>query len=190
VGGALHVAHASPHEPAAVAALAAVGAEAAERALRLDGTLPGRIRGAHVVELDRPANVAAGSVPWGVAGTLAALDPTITTARIAEGDDAAVAAALGAARGRPLVVVVRDPQRRPAQMAALRALLAARPEAVAVDMGWPVAPEHRPAAAAWITSHGASRASGEAVARLLAGVPAGPAPPSPAPATRGGTARG
>ena len=190
VAGAPDLAHASPHEPAAVAALAAVGAEAAERALRLDGTLPGRIQGAHVVELDRPANVAAGSVPWGVAGTLAALDPTITTARIAEGDDAAVAAALGAARGRPLVVVVRDPQRRPAQMAALRALLAARPEAVAVDMGWPVAPEHRPAAAAWITSHGASRASGEAVARLLAGVPAGPAPPSPAPATRGGTARG
>ncbi|HET9610058.1 MAG TPA: glycoside hydrolase family 3 N-terminal domain-containing protein [Acidimicrobiales bacterium] len=172
------------------AALAAIGAEAAGRAVVVAGDPPVPIVGAHVVELDRPANVAAGSVPWGVAAALAALDPATTTARIAEGDDPAVRATLVAARGRPLVVVVRDPQRRPAQMAALRTLLAARPDAVAVDMGWPVAPEQRPDAAAWITSHGASRASGEVVARLLAGVLDRPPPTIPTAATRGGSARG
>ena len=172
------------------AALAAIGAEAAGRAVVVAGDPPVPIVGAHVVELDRPANVAAGSVPWGVAAALAALDPATTTARIAEGDDPAVRATLVAARGRPLVVVVRDPQRRPAQMAALRTLLAARPDAVAVDMGWSVVPEQRPAAAAWITSHGASRASGEAVARLLAGVLDRPPPTIPTAATRGGSARG
>ena len=172
------------------AALAGVGAEAAGRAVVVAGDPPVPILGALVVELDRPANVAAGSVPWGVAAALAALDPAVTTARIAEGDDPAVRATLVAARGRPLVVVVRDPQRRPAQMAALRTLLAARPDAVAVDMGWPVTPELRPAAAAWITSHGASRASGEAVARLLAGVLERPPPTIPTAATRGASARG
>lgn len=171
-------------------ALAAIGAEAAGRAVVVAGDPPVPILGAHVVELDRPANVAAGSVPWGVAAALASLDPATTTARIAEGDDPTVRATLVAARGRPLVVVVRDPQQRPAQMAALRTLLAARPDAVAVDMGWPVAPEQRPVAAAWITSHGASRASGEAVARLLAGVLDGPPPTAPTAATRGGSTRG
>ena len=46
--------------------------------------------------------------------------------------------------GRPLVVVTRDARRHPAQAAALRALLTARPDAVLVDMGWPgAAPARR-----------------------------------------------
>jgi beta-N-acetylhexosaminidase len=81
-----------------------------------------------------------------------------------------VAAALTAAAGRPLVVVVRDPQRRPAQAALLEALLVARPDAVVVDMGWPAATGTAPArGVARITTYGASRASGEAVAALLTG---------------------
>jgi len=169
----------------ALAALATVGAEAAERALRIDGPRPTSLTGAHVVELDRPANVAAGVVPWGVAAPLRALDPTTTAARVAEGDDHAVAAALVAAADRPLVVVVRDAHRRPAQAAALATLAAARPDAVVVDMGWPGPPTDRPAVAAWITTYGASCASGEAAARVLAGVPA-----AVSPATSGRTSRG
>jgi beta-N-acetylhexosaminidase len=176
-----------------------VGAEAARRALRVDGSLPGPVRGAHVVELDRPANIAAGTVPWGVAGPLAALDPTTSTTRVAEGDDTAVAHALVTAVDRPVVVVVRDPQRRPGQAAALQTLLGARPDAVVVDMGWPTDPTDptgtadpadRPGpAAARITTYGASRASGEAVAGLLAGVPTTPGNTSTT-TTEGRTSRG
>jgi beta-N-acetylhexosaminidase len=184
--------------------LARLGAAAAERALRIVGALPRRIVGAHVVELDRPANIAAGPVPWGVAADLAELDPTTTAARVAEHDDRAVDAALAAARHRPLVVVVRDPHRRPAQAAALDTLLAARPDAVVVDVGWPSdrpagapgatavlgdgAPGGRGSGSARIMTHGASRASGRAVARVLAGTPAPGHVPSPT--TAGRTARG
>jgi beta-N-acetylhexosaminidase len=180
--------HERSHESAAApSALAAVGAEAAERALRVDGALPELplLAGAHVVELDRPANIAAGAVPWGVGAPLRALATTATTARVPEGDDHAVASALVAAADRPLVVVVRDAHRRPAQAAALATLAAARPDAVVVDMGWPGNPTDRPAVATWITTHGASRASGEAVARVLAG-----APTAVSPATSGRTSRG
>jgi hypothetical protein len=53
----------------------------------------------------------------------------------------------------------------------MRTLAAARPDAVVVDMGWPMAPGERPGVATWITTYGASRASGDAAARLLAGAP-------------------
>jgi beta-N-acetylhexosaminidase len=146
--------------------LAAVGAEAARRALRVEGELPPARSGAHVVELDRPANIAAGAVPWGLADALAAVDPATTAERICESAARdVVAGTLATATHRPLVVVVRDPQRRPAQAALLHNLLAARPDAIVVDMGWPgVDPS---AAAARITTFGASRASGEAAAAML-----------------------
>jgi beta-N-acetylhexosaminidase len=182
------VPHVESHQPAgARSALAAVGAKAAERALRVDGALPELplLPGAHVVELDRPANIAAGAVPWGVGAPLRALAANATTARVPEGDDHAVASALVAAADRPLVVVVRDAHRRPAQAATLATLAAARPDAVVVDMGWPGNPTDRPAVATWITTHGASRASGEAAARVLAG-----APTAVSPATSGRTSRG
>jgi beta-N-acetylhexosaminidase len=170
---------------AARSALVAFGAEAARRALRVDGALPGPLAGAHVVELDRPANIAAGAVPWGVARPLAALDPAATATRVAEGDDHAIASALLAAADRPLVVVVRDAHRRPAQAAALATLAAARPDAVVVDMGWPADPAPRPDVATWVTTHGASRASGEVAAAMLAGPLA-----TASPAASGRTSRG
>ena len=152
--------------PRQVSLLGAVGAEAARRALRIEGELPSALSGAHVVELDRPANIAAGTVPWGLAGALAAVDATATAERLSEstGGDA-VARTLASATNRPLVIVVRDPQRRPAQAALLHTLLATRPDAIVVDMGWP-AVDSLPAAAR-ITTFGASRASGEAAAAIL-----------------------
>jgi beta-N-acetylhexosaminidase len=164
--------------------LAAVGAEAARRAVRVEGDPLPTLAGAHVVELGRPANIAAGAVPWGIAGALAAIDPGATGVRLPESADRhAVASALGAAAGRPLVVVVRDPQRRPAQAALLHSLLGARPDAVVVDMGWPGT--HPLPAAARITTHGASRASGEAAAAVL-GISAAAVQPDPHPPPPGG----
>jgi beta-N-acetylhexosaminidase len=152
--------------PRQVSLLAAVGAEAARRALRIEGELPSSLSGAHVVELDRPANIAASTVPWGLAGALAAIVPSTTAGRLSESADSdAVAATLATAADRPLVVVVRDPQRCAAEAALLHTLLAARADAIVVDMGWPDA-DPLPAAAR-ITTFGASRASGEAAAAAL-----------------------
>jgi beta-N-acetylhexosaminidase len=146
--------------------LAAIGAEAARRALRIEGEPPSGLSGAHVVELDRPANIAAGAVPWGLAAALTAIDPTTSAGRLSESaDSGAVADTLATAARRPLVIVVRDPQRRPNQAALLHTLLAARPDAIVVDMGWPDV--DRPPGATRISTFGASRASGEAAAAIL-----------------------
>ena len=51
---------------------------------------------------------------------------------------------------------------------ALHTVLAARPDAIVVDMGWPSA-ERPPGSAARIVTFGASRASGEAAAAILVG---------------------
>ena len=153
--------------PRQVSLLGAIGAEAARRALCIEGELPSALSGAHVVELDRPANIAAGTVPWGLAGALAAVDATTTAERLSESADGdAVARTLATAANRPLVIVVRDPQRRPAQATLLHALLAARPDAIVVDMGWPDV-ERLPESPARIVTFGASRASGEAAAAIL-----------------------
>jgi beta-N-acetylhexosaminidase len=66
------------------------------------------------------------------------------------------------------VVVVRDAERRPAQAALLHTVVAARPDAIVVDMGWPAA-DRPPGSAARIVTFGASRASGEAAAAILVG---------------------
>jgi beta-N-acetylhexosaminidase len=158
-----------PPSPPQVSSLAAIGAEAARRALRIEGELPPALSAAHVVELDRPANIAAGPVPWGPAAPLAAADPSTTAERLPESADGdAIAGALAAAAHRSLVIVVRDAERRPPQAALLDSLLAARPDAVVVDMGWPAA-ERAPGWATRIVTFGASRASGEAVAAILVG---------------------
>jgi beta-N-acetylhexosaminidase len=63
--------------------------------------------------------------------------------------------------------VSRDAHRRPAQAAALRTLLTARPDAVHVEEGWPGGGD--PPAAARVLTYGASPACGDAVADLLLG---------------------
>ena len=97
-------------------------------------------------------------MPWGIADALLAIDAAATADQLSEGSS--ISPALARAAGRPLVVVVRDAHRHHAAAAKLAALVAARPDAVVVDMGWPVTPAH-------VTTYGASRASGDAVARLL-----------------------
>jgi beta-N-acetylhexosaminidase len=151
--------------------MASLGAEAARRALRIEVELP-PIGPAHVVELRSVPNIAAGVVPWGVAIPLTALEPDTTSEELDPAGGAAsstdpVPRVLERAQGRRLVVVVRD-WRRPATARLVAALVAARPDAVVVDMGWPFEIAAG-GAGGHVSTYGASRASGEAVARLLAG---------------------
>ena len=165
---------------ATAAVLARVG-EAAAAGRCADGPVPPQSSGAHVVELDRPANIAAGPVPWGVATALAELDPTTTATRVVDGADRMVDTALAAARHRP---GRRGPRsgplpgpgrrarrtaRRPARRRRGRHGLAVRP---ARRRGHRRRAHHHP--------RGVAR-SGRAVARLLAGLPVTVPAPSPRP---------
>ena len=177
------------HVRAARSALAAVGAEAADRALTVDGDVPVSLTGAPRRRA-RPARqhrrrrraVGRGDAPPG-ARPHGHVHPCARGRRARGG--------IRPAWPPPAVrscVVVRDAHRRPAQAAALATLAAARPDAVVVDMGWPGDPADRPPVAAWITTHGASRACGDAAARVLAG--GGPTRAAATPVTSGRISRG
>ncbi|MFG2941925.1 glycoside hydrolase family 3 protein [Streptomyces sp. NPDC048282] len=152
-----------------------IGFAAARRAIRLTGAvrhaLP-LVTAPHVVELAPATNLAIGKeTPWGVAAPLGERLPGTTSVRVRREDLQAHATtlrtqALAPAAGRPLVVVVRDAARHAWMARALADLLAARPDAIVVEMGLPgtVVPS-----AAQIFTHGATAASGVAAAEVLAG---------------------
>lgn len=133
-----------------------VGGEAARRALRIHGT-PSLDRDPLVVELVPEPNIAAGELTYG----LADLWPGALGVRLGEGESAA--AALGPCGERPLVVVTRDASRHEWQQAAVRELLALRPEAILIETGLPGS------VAAAIETFGSGRANLEAAWRALAG---------------------
>ncbi|MFI7607230.1 glycoside hydrolase family 3 protein [Micromonospora sp. NPDC049366] len=147
-----------------------VGLAAARRAVRVTTTtasvgvrLP--LTGpAHVVEFEPPRNIAIGAeTPWGIGAPLTDLLPGTTTRRYAE-PDVPVDPTAGA-DGRPVVLVVRDLHRHDWMRAALTRALAARPDAVVVELGVPelvAGPVH-------IATHGATRACARAAAEVLAG---------------------
>jgi beta-N-acetylhexosaminidase len=125
----------------------------------------------HVVEFGPTVNMAIGAeTPWGVGEPLGVLLPGTTTVRLTAGSvpDAARlgAAALAPATGRPLVLVVRDAHRHPWMAEALRTVLAARPDAIVVEMGVPASR----AGQVHLATYGASRANGLAAAEALAGL--------------------
>jgi beta-N-acetylhexosaminidase len=141
---------------------AAVGRQAAARTLQVDGVLAGPVRGAHVVECRPPHDMAQGRVPWGVGEPLRAVDPTTTVSSMSSGGSVESPPV-----GRPLIVVVRNASRHRWQLDVLNTLATARPDLIAVEMGWP-GPVPLPGAVV-IRTFGASRVSGEAVVRLLVG---------------------
>ncbi|MER7472094.1 glycoside hydrolase family 3 protein, partial [Micromonospora sp. NPDC000018] len=119
---------------------------------------------AHVVEFEPPRNIAIGpETPWGLAAPLADLLAGTTTARYAEADVPADPTA-GAA-GRRVVLVVRDLHRHDWVRAAVGRALAARPDAVVVELGVPEAVT----GAVHVATHGATRAAAHAAAELLTG---------------------
>ena len=118
-----------------------------------------------MVEVVPPANMAAGAVPWG----LGAWVPAGSLRRVSTGEPAAARAAaiaglLAEAAGRSLVIVVRDAHRYPAAAEATSAILAARPDAVVVEMGLP---GWRPQAGLYVATYGAARTSSRAAAEVL-----------------------
>jgi beta-N-acetylhexosaminidase len=142
-----------------------VGLAAARRAARYSG--PPLPPGAPLaVQLVPPPNIAVGTVPWGLAPWLPAASVRAVPTGGSPADlSAALDAALGAAAGRPLIIVVRDAHRYRAARTAVSRLLAARPDAVVTEMGLP---GWRPAAArSYLATYGASASSGRAAAEIL-----------------------
>jgi beta-N-acetylhexosaminidase len=165
-----------------------IGMDAARRALRLEGTPP-VLANPVVVEIVPPSNIAVGTVPWGMSAWARPDDvyristsrvppsrdgstapaapgaPAALAARAAQRDPFSTAdAALAGAAGRPLLIVVRDAHRYPVAQNVVRRLLAARPDAVVVEMGLPV---WRPDSDVYLVTFGATRASSRAAADIL-----------------------
>jgi beta-N-acetylhexosaminidase len=141
-----------------------LGLAAARRGLRLEGTLP--TESALVIQLEPPATIAVGEVPWGLLPRLPGVLAQPTTMDAAAADVAALMVARAA--GRPIVVVSRDTHRHPSARQIVEALCAVHPSVVLVEMGWPAA--WRPSGvAAYVASHGAAAANAGAVAELLDG---------------------
>jgi beta-N-acetylhexosaminidase len=159
-----------------------VGLAAARRAVRVFGRVSRPTGPPVLVEVVPPANIAVGAVPWGLEpwvppGSIIRIGVTA----IGDGDGGGQAGggqavdqdgghvgdadrALAAAAGRPLIVVVRDAHRYPAARDVVTRLLAARPDAVVVEMGLPV---WRPSGGAYVATYGAAGASGQAAAEIL-----------------------
>jgi beta-N-acetylhexosaminidase len=173
--GARAVADAHLTRPAGSANGSVVGLDAARRAVRVtiapgaDAVLP-LSRPAHVVEFAPPRNIAIGAeTPWGLGDPLDDLLPGTTRIRLEHGDLAGVtdpaARVLTGADGSPLVLVVRDLHRHPWMAAAVAGALAARPDAVVVEMGLP----ELVTGAVHLATFGATRACGQAAAEVIAG---------------------
>ncbi|MGI9009264.1 MAG: hypothetical protein ACR2FU_24265 [Streptosporangiaceae bacterium] len=142
------------------------GLIAARRAILVTGTLP-PLPDPVLAEVVPPANIAVGTVPWGLSkwvreGSVYRISAT------GEDDPAAAATRVaGAAGDRPLLIVVRDAHRHPAARSVVEALLAARPDGVLVEMGLPVWRPSQSPARAYVATFGATRASSRAVAEIL-----------------------
>ncbi|MGW5875623.1 glycoside hydrolase family 3 protein [Nocardiopsis terrae] len=133
-----------------------VGLAGARRATRVDGDVPA-LENPYVVEVDAPAGIAVGEVPWGLGPWFG------DTVRVSpEADDPSEQ--LTAAAGRDLVVVVRDAHRYPSAQEFVSALLGARPEAVVVEMGLPI---WRPDCGAYVSTYGAAHVNALSAAELL-----------------------
>jgi beta-N-acetylhexosaminidase len=103
-------------------------------------------------------------VPWGLRSYVPPGSyREISTGAPAEGLADVVAGILAEARGRTLIVVVRDAHRYPVAARAADLLLAARPDAVLVEMGLPV---WRPAAGSYVATYGAAHSNGRAAAEV------------------------
>ena len=75
-----------------------------------------------------------------------------------------ISGVLAAAAGRTLIIVVRDAHRYPVAAAAVEEMLAARPDAVVLEMGLPV---WRPVSGSYVASYGAARSNSRAAAEIL-----------------------
>ncbi len=144
-----------------------LGLVAARRALRIEGTLPPSLEHSIVVQLEPPATIAVGDVPWGLAPYVNGVETVRMADALDGGIERTVAEAIvGRANGRPVVVVSRDTHRHPWARTIVELLSARHPAVVLVEMGWPAA--WRPTGAqAYVATYGAARANARAAAELL-----------------------
>jgi len=137
---------------------------AARRALRIEGDLP-KLDRPLLIQIDSPATIAAGELPWGIApylnnGTAAEL------VRVRPDDEVTAKRLLTAAAGRQVLVVSRDTHRHRFARELVGALTARHPDVVLVEMGWPAA--WRPdGLRAYLATYGSSRANARAAAEAL-----------------------
>jgi beta-N-acetylhexosaminidase len=174
----------------AATAVPDIGLTAARRALRVSGELRPVDGVPHVVEFSPAANFAVGDeTAWGLAAPLGELIPGTTVTRVgapastlqsagllrATVDDAEgrvdTTPLLGAAVGRPLVIVVRDLHRYAWMKRAALELTAARPDAVVVEIGTAYGLEETFSGrgVTVLTTYGGARVCGLAAAEALAG---------------------
>ena len=134
-----------------------IGLAAARRALRRSGPVPSALVNPFIVEVEPEENMAAGRFAWG-------FDQWARTERIdpAAGDGAAASTILAAAAGRSLVLAVRDVR---TVQSLIDEVLAARPDAVVVEMGVPAWTP--PEGTAYLATYGASRVCAQAAAEAL-----------------------
>jgi beta-N-acetylhexosaminidase len=141
----------------------ALGAVAARRAVRARGEVA---LGAAplVVELEPAPLVAAGPAAHGLGSAINKRRPESEVIALHDRPED-TAALVGAANGRPLVVVMRDAARHPWQQAVASELLGLRPDAVVVETGLPGWLPAR--ATASVETYGAGRVNLETAAELL-----------------------
>ncbi len=153
-----------------------IGLHVARRAIRITRHDPAALPLAappHVIEMTPQLSLASDRhTPWGVGEPLGRLLPGTTVARFAERDGrvpgtAELDAALADAAGRPLVIVARYADRHRWLAEAIDRLLAARPDAIVVEMGLPGRTDR---GAVHIATHGSARVCGQAAAEVLAGI--------------------
>ena len=151
--------------PSAVTGGREAGLEAARRALEVSGTPATTAQAPVIAQLTATQNFAVGDeTPAGVVAAARDRWGEVPVRSIGPGDDPR--AAVAGAEGHPLWVVTRDAHRHTWMTSALEQVLAAHPDAVVIDTGWP---GWRPAdGTALVVTHGASRVSGAAVVELLA----------------------
>ena len=144
----------------------AAGLDAARRAIVVLGPAPvvEREQAPAVLELIAPSNIAVGDETLsGVAAAVSRRWPGTGTTRLGSEQD--LLDTVPTVGTGPLWVSVRDPHRHPWMASALASVIAARPDAVVIDTGWPgwTAPE----GTTHVVTHGAARVSADRVVELL-----------------------
>ena len=146
---------------------AAPDRQAGMRAARLAVRASGEVQvgdSVLAIKLLAGRSIAAGAVPWGVEGPLAARGVTVSGHEFAESPPN-LDRLLDEAKDRSLVLTVRDLHRHRWQAEVADAVLASRPDTVVVEMGLPAC---RPGGAtAYIATMGAARVCGLAAAEVM-----------------------
>jgi beta-N-acetylhexosaminidase len=134
-----------------------IGLVAARRALRRSGPVPSVLVDPLIVEIEPEESMAAGRFTWG-------FEPWAAVKRVdpAAGDGAAAGSILAASAGRSLVLAVRDAR---SVLSLVDEVLAARPDAVIIEMGVPAWTP--PQGTAYLATYGASRVCAQAAAEAL-----------------------